>query len=111
MSDYLEFRGKCKQMSQALVNKNPSLTLVRGYYICPYWGEQQHWWTKDKNGVIIDPTSKQFPSKGCGEYIEFDGNISCSECGKEISEDKARIEGSYAFCSTKCNARFVGIYL
>lgn len=72
-SDYLKYRGKCKEMSQTL----------------------------------IDPTANQFPSKGTGEYIEFDGRISCSNCGKEMLEEDADIERNYAFCSTKCHMRFV----
>ena len=108
-SDYLKFRGKCKEMSQALVNNNPDLTLVRGHYWCPFWGEQPHWWVKDKEGNITDPTARQFPSKGMGEYIEFCGNVQCSECGKEMKEVEARFHSNYVFCSTTCNMRFVGL--
>lgn len=111
MSDYITYRGKCKEMSEALVKENPTLSLVRGYYICTIWGEQQHWWTKDKNGQINDPTAKQFPSKGKGEYIEFSGIVTCVECGIEMEEETATFDSSYGFCSTKCNARFVGIYI
>lgn len=96
-------------MSEALVKANPELILVRGHYHDPLWGEQAHWWTKDANGVINDPTARQFPSKGTGEYVEFDGRIQCSECGEETTEEKARIESNYAFCSIACNMRFVGL--
>lgn len=108
-NDYLQFRGKCKEMSESLVSQDPTLTLVRGHYLCPYWGEQPHWWVKDQNGKVIDPTSRQFPSKGAGEYIEFDGNVDCSQCGKTMREEDADFESNYAFCSTKCHMRFVGL--
>jgi len=108
-TDYAKYRGRCKEMSEALVSQNPNLTLVRGYYDCPFWGLQPHWWVKDREGNVIDPTAKQFPSKGMGEYIEFDGNVECSECGKQMREEQARFESNYAFCSVKCNMRFVGL--
>lgn len=108
-SDYIKYRGKCREMSEDLASKDPTLTLVRGHYFCPFWGEQPHWWVKDQNGKIIDPTAMQFPSKGKGAYVEFDGTISCSECGKDMKEEDADISGKYAFCSMPCHMRFVGL--
>lgn len=105
--DYLKYRGKCKEVSEQLVAADPTLTLVRGHYHCPAWGEQPHWWAKRDNGEIVDPTKDQFPSKGNGTYVEFDGNIPCSNCGKQITEEDADIEGNYAFCSYTCHMRFV----
>ena len=110
MSDYLKYRGKCKEACEELVKENPELKLVRGYYICPLWGKQEHWWCKSSNGNIIDPTVKQFPTKGvAAEYIEFDGYIECAECGKRIKEEDADIDGRYAFCSLNCHLKFVGL--
>jgi len=109
MDDYQKYRGKCKEMSEALIAQDPTLILVRGYYMCPLWGEQEHWWTKAQDGTIIDPTKDQFLSKGCGEYIEFDGTLQCSECGKTMKEEEADIDGRYAFCSYECHGRFVGV--
>lgn len=109
-SDYTKFRGKCKEMSQALVDANPNLTLVRGHYHCSMWGKQPHWWVRDVNGSVIDPTKDQFPSKGFGKYEEFDGFVECSQCGKRMTEKEVhRSHGSYVFCSTLCNMRFVGL--
>jgi hypothetical protein len=107
---YLKYRGKCKEMSEALVAADQKLTLVRGHYLCPIWGEQAHWWVKDATGKVIDPTKDQFPSKGVGHYVEFDGKIACSNCGKEMKEEDADIEGRYAFCSYKCHGQFVGAF-
>lgn len=109
-TDYQRFRGKCKEMSEAAVAADPTLTLVRGHYICPIWGEQAHWWCVRPDGTVLDPTALQFPSKGIGEYIPFDGFLECAECGKRIKESDADIEGNYAFCSYACHGRFVGVF-
>lgn len=108
-NDYAKYRGKCKELSEAAVLADPSLTLVRGHYHCPFWGEQAHWWTVRKDGTIRDPTAAQFPSRGRGRYEPFDGTAPCAECGKTIQEEKARFESNYAFCSYECHGRFVGI--
>jgi hypothetical protein len=106
-TDYLKYRGRCREMSEALVKADPTLTLVRGHYVCPMWGRQQHWWCKRPNGEIVDPTVGQFPTRGvAAEYVEFDGRV---DCGEEGHEGKFRIDGRYAFCSTECNMRFVGL--
>lgn len=104
-------RGRCKELAEDLIRKSKKpLILVRGFYHCPFWGKQQHWWTKDEDGNIIDPSSSQFPTNGVGaEYEEFDGTIECDECGKKVNEEDARIEGRYALCSMKCLCKFVGI--
>lgn len=109
-TDYEKYRGKCKEMSEALVAFDSTLTLVRGHYYCPMWGEQAHWWTKKPDGTIVDPTKDQFPSKGIGEYVEFNGMVECAECGKEIPEEEADFESNYAFCSYICHSHFVGIF-
>lgn len=108
--DY-SLRGKCRPMAEALVAKDSTLTLVRGYYHCPFWGKQAHWWAKDPQGKIIDPTAAQFPSLGMGIYEEFNGIVECAQCGKEMEEENVgHAEGRYAFCSSKCFGRFVGVY-
>lgn len=106
-----DLRGKCKELSEDAVRKDPSLTLVRGYYYCPIWNrEEQHWWTTRKNGSIYDPTMAQFPSRGMGTYTPFDGQIACSECGRIIEECDSEFDGRYAFCSTLCHGKFVGVF-
>lgn len=109
LTDYQRYRGKCREMSEAAVRSDPSLTLVRGYYYCPAWGKQAHWWTRRPDGSIYDPTRLQFPSKGNGEYVEFDGWFECSECGKRIREEEdGTVAGNYIFCSNACYGHFVG---
>jgi hypothetical protein len=107
-SDYLKYRGKCKEFCENAVNNDPDLTLVRGHYLCPFWGMQTHWWTVRKDGTIFDPTIKQFPSTA-GEYIPFDGSIKCEECGEETSEESMVTHGHHVFCSGECLCRCVGI--
>jgi len=108
-----EYRGKCKEMAQWVIEKNPALRLVRGHVHNPLSNRHEpHWWCEDQQGGIVDPSYRQF---GCPqaalEYKEFNGIIACAECGKEVSEENATICGNYGFCSGRCNARFVGIYL
>jgi hypothetical protein len=109
ISDYEKYRGKCKEECEKLLKQDPSLTMRRGYYHCPIWGKQQHFWCTDKKGKIVDPTKRQFPSKGCGEYEEFDGKLTCEQCGKPTTEEDAVISGSYACCSGECMCRLVGL--
>lgn len=109
-TDYARFRGKCREMSEALCAEDPTLTLVRGHYFCPEWGEQSHWWCQREDATVVDPTAAQFPSKGRGEYVPFDGMVSCAECGKRLREEEAEFCGNYSFCSVECNGRFVGVF-
>lgn len=110
-ADYKEFRGRCKELSLLAIKNDPTLTLVRGHYFCPYWSrEEPHWWTVKADGTIHDPSARQFPSKGFGEYTVFDGTVECDECGKEVLEKDASFDSNYAFCSHKCHGRFIGVY-
>jgi hypothetical protein len=110
MSDYLKYRGRCRELAEAEVAKDPSLRLVRGYYHCPIWRRKlQHWWAETPDGDVVDPSALQFPSAGAGEYEEFDGIVECAECGKQILEETAYIEGRYAFCGYNCFGKFVGL--
>lgn len=110
VSNYTQFRGKCREAVEALCKSDKRLTPVRGHYICPIWGKQAHWWATNSNGDIIDPTAKQFPSGGIGEYIPFDGMVECAECKRQMrEEDVKKYESRYAFCSEVCFGRFVGV--
>jgi len=109
-TDYSKFRGKCKEMSESLVEEDPSLRLVRGHYFCPIWNtEEPHWWCESEDGTVVDPTAKQFGSKGHGIYTEFDGNITCEECGEVFTEDQLVMMGTHPVCSDQCAARLVGL--
>ena len=109
-TDYMKYRGKCKEMSGALILEHPNLRLVRGHYWCPISNRNEpHWWCVDKRGNVYDPTKKQFLSKGMGDYIEFDGVCECSQCGKKGQENEFHFESNYQFCSTPCHMKFVGL--
>ena len=108
--NYLTYRGRCKEFCEELIENDPTLTLVRGHYWCPIWNTMEpHWWCINSNGDIIDPTKLQFPSVGYGEYIPFDGYVTCAECGKEVPEEEADIQGNYCFCSYTCYGKCVGM--
>lgn len=109
MFDY-SLRGTCRQASEEAAKKDPSLKVVRGYYHCWEWGRQPHWWCVRSDGVIFDPTKNQFPSLGEGEYEEFDGTCTCSECGTEFQEEDGIVlgNGHYIVCSNSCYGRLVG---
>jgi hypothetical protein len=108
ISDYLKYRGKCKEMSEELCASDPTLRLVRGYYHCPIWGKQQHWWTEKPDGTVVDPTVKQFPSAGLGDYEEFDGNVECEFCGNVRHIGEAYMVDHHVYCSDQCYARDIG---
>lgn len=105
---YRQFRGKCKELSEAAVADDATLTLMRGYYFCPIWNAKDaHWWTMRSDGTIYDPTKDQFPSKGAGIYTPFNGVVECDQCGKKMTENEAAKNsiGKYAFCSYDCYLR------
>lgn len=110
-SNYLKFRGKCKEMCDALCAEDPTLIQVRGYYMEWLWSEpkQAHWWCVKPDGTIVDPTKLQFPSAGFSEYIPFDGTFECDNCGKTVKEEDTTHYGNYSFCSGECVCRFVGL--
>ena len=110
--NYTKYRGKCKEFCEEAIKNDPSLTLVRGHYYCPIWNsDEPHWWTVKEDGTIFDPTKLQFASSGLGIYTPFNGMVTCAECGIEIPEEEADIDGNYCFCSYKCHGRFVGIFV
>lgn len=103
----MNLRGKCRELSEAAVAADPSLTLVRGWYFCPIWNrDEEHWWTVRADGAIFDPTCSQFPSNGVGIYTEFDGTYPCMNCGKDTPEAELYLG---ATCSGQCYGRMVGV--
>jgi hypothetical protein len=105
--DYLKFRGKCREMSEAACDADSSLTLVRGWYHCLVWGRQQHWWCRRADGSVYDPTAAQFPTQG-GEYEEFRGAVECEFCGKQVSEQDAYLVEHHVYCCGEHYAHDVG---
>lgn len=109
-ANYKAFRGRCKELSEAAIVEDPTLTLVRGKYFCPIWNtEEPHWWTVRLDGTINDPSKLQFPSRGQGYYEPFDGFEPCAECGAEVAEKDFVMCGNYICCSNLCCLRLVGL--
>ena len=107
-SDYVQYRGKCQQMSEELVKNSTGLMMVRGFYYCPIWNrEEPHWWCEDIYGNIIDPTAKQFPSKGNGTYTVFDGYLECCQCGKRFHYLEEASGSNHPVCSYQCYGAMV----
>ena len=95
--------GQCSEASSRMVAAFPELARVRGHYYCVIWGEREHWWCKTSEGLVVDPTAGQFPSKGHGEYVEWDEGSPepigmCIDCGSYVYEDGY----STNFCSRAC---------
>ena len=108
-TEYLKFRGKCKELAEEACKADLTLTLVRGFYHCPLWGKQNHWWCKKVDGTVVDPSVKQFPTAGAGaEYEEFNGAIECEYCHKEVPEADAYMVEHHAYCSYTCYGHDVG---
>lgn len=108
-SDYMTFRGNCKELAERACAEDSTLRLVRGYYHCPMWGQQAHWWAAKPDGTVIDPTVRQFPTAGAAAtYEEYDGTIECEHCSKVVHEDDAYRVDHHAYCSDQCYARDIG---
>lgn len=87
----------------------PELKRVRGHYICPVWGEREHWWLVAPDGSIVDPTRDQFPSRGEFEYVELPADAEepigmCANCGGYSYASKG---GGDTVCSDACGDAYV----
>lgn len=100
-------RGKCQEFAEAACAGDPTLTLVRGWYVDPTWGREEHWWTVRPDGTIHDPTAAQFPMGGVAQwYEEFGGTYPCQECGTDVAEADLYLGMT---CSGRCYGRMVGL--
>lgn len=112
---YKRYRGECKKACEAVLAGFPQLRLVRGHIFVPHWPtdpEQPHWWLEAPDGRIVDPTWAQFPfsRKPNKElYTEFNGVVTCANCGCEGQEKDFSFDSNYAFCSSRCYGAFVGV--
>ena len=107
--DYSKYRGRCKEVCKSLMEKDSTLKLKRGHYICPYDGEQGHWWLEDAGGNIVDPTVRQFKSD-CGEYVELNTEkVPCEMCGLLCKLQEMKVDGRYAYCSGHCLGVNLGV--
>jgi hypothetical protein len=100
-----ETYGKCMEATKRMQTTFGELRLVRGHYYCLVWGEREHWWLVDPDGEIVDPTAKQFPSKGTGPYVEWDESQPeptgiCPNCGGYVYDGGT-------VCGEKCHNEYV----
>lgn len=110
MTNYEKYRGKCKELTEALVKEIPTLTIVRGHYFDHVWGrDEPHWWCVNDEGVIYDPSRLQFPTEGDGIYTPYSGYSDCEHCGKQVAEKDIIQQGRYPCCSDSCALRLVGL--
>lgn len=108
MTQDTSLRGKCEEYAKAAAEADSTLTVVRGWYVDPIWGREEHWWTTRPDGTIYDPTAAQFPMGGVAEWYEpFAGLYPCGGCGTEITEETARVNSGY--CCGHCYAVDVGL--
>lgn len=96
--------GKCAELTLEMQADFPELIRVCGHYYCTGWGEREHWWLKTPDGVIVDPTKEQFPSKGHGPYVELDKDAPiptgmCPNCGEYCYTGGT-------LCSDKCEREY-----
>lgn len=97
--------GTCKETTISMQEAFPTLTRVRGHYHCPVWGEREHWWLTDLNGLIVDPTKAQFPSGLLGVYVPWDEGDpeptgKCLNCGEYVYD-------SASHCNDSCRRAFM----
>jgi len=97
--------GDCKTYSEAMQHEFKELRIVRGHYYCPVWGERGHWWLVHPEGYRVDPTAKQFPSRGGGVYIEWEEGQAeptglCLNCG-------GYVYNGHTCCSEECHREAV----
>ena len=100
--------GDCREVTEKMAAAFPELTRVRGHYYCTSWGERAHWWLTTPEGEIVDPTFRQFPSKGNGVYVPWPEGAKeptgmCMECGEPC------YDGKFA-CSENCEVSLLAFY-
>jgi hypothetical protein len=96
--------GRCREVTEQMADAFPELIRVRGHYYCLHWGERQHWWLVMPDGEIVDPTAAQFPSKGDGDYEQWDESRPeptgiCPNCGEFAYDGKT-------CCSDACGRAY-----
>jgi hypothetical protein len=119
--DYHILRGSCWGACREMLRTFPELKLVRGHVLRgtrPELSEDPsedlgldpgdgHWWLETKEGLIVDPTSEQFPvDKAKLFYKPFDESLAntlptgkCPNCGGYCYNGKD-------FCDEDCGKEY-----
>lgn len=106
--------GKCVEAVKAMAKEFPELTITNGFAHFPTCGPRAHWWCKDAEGNIVDPTGHQYPEyvgSPIVDYEEIDDNhearryaqTKCMNCG-EYYYVKPELKG--LLHNEKCNQDF-----
>lgn len=86
--------GKCFQATEKMKEAFPELIRTNGFVHIPGLDEPRiHWWMKDSNGFVIDPTAFQYPyyaGASISSYEEFEDDhparkhprLKCMNCGE-----------------------------
>ena len=94
--------GNCFSVTLNMQEAFPELRQVSGFYFDALWGRRTHWWLQTQDGQVVDPTARQFPTKGSGEYQEVVDTSEiptgvCKHCGCDVYNHDT-------FCSERCEA-------
>jgi len=107
--------GFCHSRATDMQEAFPELVLCRGYYVSVLDGSRPHWWLKDAEGSVIDPTAAQFQMKDGGVYQEYEESIhgelpigKCMNCGSEVFESEN--PPASCCCSPECGQALDGFY-
>jgi len=93
--------GTCEKYSKLMKAEFPGLILVKGFFVNNLDEPFQHWWLKDEEGKVIDPTVHQFLFKGTYREVVGEEPIGkCMNCGDLIYA--SRYDSRY-FCSSRCH--------
>jgi hypothetical protein len=101
--------GNCKQAVDAMKAAFPELEIACGKVdVLGYPHPRDHWWLRDADGDIVDPTAVQFPL--IMGYAELDADaperryprMKCMNCGESFLASPE--DGKYApACSEACS--------
>lgn len=100
----------CEDVTLRMKEAFPELIRVRGHYHDIWFGPQPHWWLKTEDGLIVDPTCRQFSET---QSWDLSGHHSCYE---ELDENhvptgKCPNCGDYSYdgkfcCSEECHEEY-----
>lgn len=106
--------GRCKEAVDAMVEAFPELIKTNGFIDLYSSYERMHWWGKDTEGNIVDPTAHQFKAYAdrIFEYREIDDNhparkyvrAKCMNCGQYYYVTP---ELNGILHNPKCNTEFI----
>ncbi len=106
--------GKCGEAVQAMKQVFPELIVTNGIVHLSYNSvEQLHWWLKDEQGLIVDPTKRQFEGHIILRYEEIDDSHparnyhrrKCPNCGQYFYESPEALRSSPC-CTPLCYQDF-----